>query len=116
MSFSPEIKEKIDEFARELLQYYLEEAEMTYMEKLRWEIGQTKNKIMARLGKLKSRSETSLEVQNDMIIHMSNYMNDLIAEGFSEQGAFERAKEELKFCCETAKYADLHLDYICIIS
>ncbi|HHV35598.1 MAG TPA: hypothetical protein GXX59_08490, partial [Syntrophomonadaceae bacterium] len=31
----------------------------------------------------------------------------LIAEGFSEQGAFERAKEELKFCCETAKYADL---------
>ncbi|MDD2360130.1 MAG: hypothetical protein PHS89_09865 [Syntrophaceticus schinkii] len=107
MSFSPEIKEKIDQFAEEQLQHYLEEAEMTYMDKLRWEIGQTRSKIMAKLGKLKGHSETSLEVQNDMIIYMSNYMNDLIAEGFSEQGAFERAKEELKFCCEIAKSADL---------
>lgn len=106
MSFSDEIKEGIEQFAEEQLQHYLEETEMAYMEKLRWEIGQTKGKIMAMLGKVKSRSETLLDLHNEMIAYMSNYMNDLIAEGFSEQGAFERAKEELKFRCEMAKPAD----------
>lgn len=107
MSFSHEIKEKINQFAKEQSQHYLEEAEMTYMEKLQRKTYQTKSKIMAKLAKLKSRSETSLEAQNDMILYMSDYMNDLIAEGLSEQEAFERAKEELKFRSETAKSADL---------
>jgi len=107
MSFSHEIKEKINQFAKEQSQHYLEEAEMTYLEKLRLKTGQTKKKISAKLAKLKSRSETSLEAQNDMILYMSDYMNDLKAEGFSEQEAFERAKEELKFRSETVKSADL---------
>ncbi len=107
MSFSHEIKEKINQFAKEQSQHYLEEAEMTYMEKLRRKTYQTKSKIMAKLAKLKSRSETSLEAQNDMILYMSDYMNDLIAEGLSEREAFERAKEELKFRSETVKSADL---------
>ena len=34
-------------------------------------------------------------------------MKDLIAEGFSEQEAFERAKKELTYRSETAKSADL---------
>ncbi|AEG59713.1 hypothetical protein [Desulforamulus ruminis] len=107
MSFSHEVKERINRFAKEQSQYYLEEAEMTYMEKLRRKTGQTKSKIMARLAKFKNRSETSLEAQNDMILYMSDYMNDLIAEGCSEQEAFERAKEELKFRSETPKSFDL---------
>ena len=107
MSFSHEIKEKISQFAKEQSQHYLDEAEMTYMEKLRRKTGQTKSKIIAKLAKFKSRSETSLEAQNDMILYMSDYMKDLTAEGFSEQEAFERAKEELKFRSETAKSADL---------
>lgn len=107
MSFSNEIKEKMFQFAKEQSQNYLDEAEMTYMEKLRRKTGQTKSKIIAKLAKLKSRSETSLEAQNDMILYMSDYMNDLIAEGFSEQEALERAKEELKFRSETTKSADL---------
>ena len=80
---------------------------MTYMEKLRQEIGRGKKKVRSALGKLKSRSEASLEAENDMVLYMSDYMNDLIAEGLSEQEAFERAKDELKFRSETEKSADL---------
>lgn len=107
MSFSHEMKDKINQFAREQSQHYLEEAEMTYMEKLKRKTGQTRNKVAAKLAKFKSRSETSLEAQNDMILYMSDYMNDLIAEGCSEEEAFGRAKEELKFPSETEKSADL---------
>lgn len=107
MSFSYEIKQKINQFAKEQSQNYLEEAEMTYMEKLRQKTGQTKSRIIKKLSKFKSHSDTSLEAQNDMILYMSDYMNDLIAEGLSEQEAFERAKEELKFRSETPKSADL---------
>ncbi|WP_054950428.1 hypothetical protein [Numidum massiliense] len=107
MSFSPKIKEKMNQFAKEQSRHYLEEAEMTYLEKLRRKTGQAKNKFMAKLAKFKSRSETSLEAQNDMVLYMSDYMNDLIAEGLSEQEAFARAQEELTFRSESAKSADL---------
>ncbi|KHF29508.1 hypothetical protein LR68_01869 [Anoxybacillus sp. BCO1] len=40
--FSHEMKEKIKQFAKEQAPYYLEEAEMTYMEKLRRKTGETK--------------------------------------------------------------------------
>lgn len=107
MSFSQEMKNKIVQFAKEQSRHYLEEAEMTYLEKLRRKTGQAKSKITKKLAKFKNRSETSLEAQNDMILYMSDYMNDLIAEGISEQEAFQRAKEELAFRSETAKSADL---------
>lgn len=107
MSFNHEVSEKIKQFAKEQSQYYLEEAEMTYMEKLRQKTGQTKSKIVAALAKLKNRSDTSLEAQNDLILYMSDYMNDLIAEGRSEEEAFERAKGELRFRSDTRKSADL---------
>lgn len=92
MNFSSETKEKIIKFSKEQSQYYLEEAE-------RRKIGQ-------------NRSETSLEAQNDMIVYMSDYMNDLIANGISEHEAFERAKEELKFSSENAKSSDLQQRFI----
>src|SRR5690606_27396664 len=107
MSFSRETVEKINKFAKEQSQHYLEEAEMTYMEKLRRKSDQTKGKIMAKLAKFKSHSDTALEAQNDMILYMSDYMKDLIAEGLSEQEAFEHAKKELQFRSETEKSADL---------
>ncbi|MEA5021774.1 hypothetical protein SDC9_10034 [bioreactor metagenome] len=107
MSFSKEIREKIRRFAEEQSQHYLEEAEMTYLEKLRRKTGETKSKVTAKLAKLKNRSATALEAQNDMILYMSDYMNDLIAEGYSEQDAFKQAKEELRFRSETAKSSDL---------
>ncbi len=107
MTFNQETKKKIEQFAREQAQYYLQEAEMTYVEKFRQEIGRGKKKVMSTLGKLKGRSEASLEAGNDMILYMSDYMSDLMTEGLSEQQAFERAREELKFRSESAKSADL---------
>ncbi|MFY9189398.1 MAG: hypothetical protein WAO22_09120 [bacterium] len=61
MNFNQETRKKIEQFAKEQSQYYLQEAEMTYMEKLRQEIGRGKKKVRSALGKLKSRSEASLE-------------------------------------------------------
>ena len=49
----------------------------------------------------------SMEAQNDMILYMSDYMKDLMEEGLSEQEAFERAKEALKFRSETTVSNDL---------
>ncbi|AST58433.1 putative conserved membrane protein [Thermoanaerobacterium thermosaccharolyticum] len=102
MNFSDEIREKIKQFAKEQSQYYLEEAEITYLEKIQHKIGQTKNKFANKLSKLKSRSDVSLDVQNDLILYMSDYLKDLMEKGFSEQEAFQLAKEELKFQSETA--------------
>jgi len=79
MNFSDEIKEKIKQFAKEQSQYYLEEAEMTYLEKLKYKTGQIRSKLMKKLAKLKSRSDLSIEAQNDMILYMSDYMKDLIS-------------------------------------
>ncbi|WP_374717445.1 hypothetical protein [Neobacillus sp.] len=107
MNFSNEMKEKIKQFAKEQSQYYLEEAEMTYLEKLQHQIGQTKRKVTNKLSKLKTRSNVSIDVQNDLILYMSDYMNDLMENGVSEQEAFERAKEELKFQSDTTRSSDL---------
>jgi hypothetical protein len=107
MSFSRETMDKIRKFAKEESQYYLEEAEMTYLERMRRKGSQTKDRIMKQLAKFKNRSETALEAQNDMILYMCDFMNDLIKEGYSEQEAFERARRELQFRSDTAKSADL---------
>lgn len=107
MSFRRETLDQIRKFAKEQSQHYLDEAEMTYMERLRRKTGQTRDKIMSKLAKFKGRSETALEAQNDMILYMSDYMKDLMAEGLSEQEAFERAKKDLEFRSDSAKSADL---------
>jgi hypothetical protein len=85
----------------------LEEAEMTYLEKLKYKTGQIKSKCTSKLAKLKSRSNLGIEAQNDMILYMSDYMKDLIEKGLSEQEAFERAKEEFRFRSDTTESADL---------
>lgn len=107
MSFSRETMDKIRRFAKEQSQFYLDEAEMTYMERLRRKGDQTKDKIMAKLAKFKGRSDTAVDAQNDMILYMSDYMKDLIADGLTEQEAFECAVEELAFRSDSAKSADL---------
>ncbi|MFS0722465.1 hypothetical protein [Paenibacillus sp. 1P07SE] len=112
MSFSRETTDKLNRFAKEQSQHYLDEAEMTYLEKLRRKTGQTKGRMMAKLAKFKRRSETSLEAQNDMLLYMSDYMSDLIAQGMSEQDALERAKTDLAFRSESAGSADLQQRFV----
>lgn len=108
MSFSRETQGKIKRFAKEQSQYYLEDAEMTYMEKLRRKGGQTKDKIGRKLSRFKGRSDTGLEAQNDMVLYMSDYMNDLMSQGLTEQEAFEKASEAMKQGSGSEQSADLN--------
>ena len=95
MGFSGETQQKINQFAKEQAQYYLDDAEMTYIEKLRRKTGQTKQKIGRKLARFKRDSDRALEAQSDMILYMSDYMNDLMSKGLSERDAFEKARAEL---------------------
>jgi len=111
MNFSKETERKIDQFAKEQSQFYLEESEMTYLEKLRRKAGQTKRKLDRKLARFRSSSEQALEARNDMFLYMSDYMNDLISRGLSEEEAFEKASAELRASgegTETDPHADFH--------
>lgn len=108
MSFSNETLRKIDQFAKEQAQHYLEEAEMTYLEKLRAKTNQTKHKIGRKLSRFKSSSDQAHEARNDMILYMSDYMSDLISQGLSEEEAFEKARDKLAASGDSDFQADLH--------
>lgn len=108
MSFSNETKQKIDQFAKEQAQHYLEEAEMTYLEKLRATTSRTKRKIGRKLARFKGSSDQAIEARNDMLLYMSDYMNDLMSKGLSEQEAFEKAKEELSNSGDPDSHSDFH--------
>ncbi|WP_310603367.1 hypothetical protein [Anaerosporobacter sp.] len=97
MSFSREIQEKINRFAAEQSKNYLQDAEMTYMEKLRKKGGEAKGKLNRNISRFKNRSEQSIEAQNDLILYISDYMNDLMSQGLSEEDAFAKASETMKF-------------------
>ena len=95
ISLSNETENKIKKFADEQTQNYLENSEMTYIEKLRKKSSQTKNRISAKMAKFKARSEKGEEIRDDMVLYMSDYINDLISQGISEQDALEKAKSEM---------------------
>ena len=61
MNFSHETQKKIEQFASTQAQHYLEEAEMTYMEKLQAKAGRATHKIGRKLARFKSRSDQALE-------------------------------------------------------
>lgn len=107
MTFSPETKRKIKQFAKNEARHYLDEAQLTYAEKLRRDVGRLKSEFTSSVDKFKLRSEAHLEAQNDMALYMNDYMRDLVAEGLSEQEAFERARAELKFRSESPRATDL---------
>lgn len=112
MSFSRETQEKINRFAKEQSQNYLQDAEMTYIEKLRQKSGQAKRKIGRKLARFKGQSGQGLEAQNDMTLYMIDYMNDLISQGLSEQEAFDKASEAMKFASDSQQSADLSERFI----
>jgi len=110
MNFSKETQRKIDLFAKEQSQLYLEESEMTYLEKLRRKAGQTKSKLDRKLARFRRSSEQAQEARNDMFLYMSDYMNDLISQGLSEEDAFEKASTELAASRQNDN-TDLHADF-----
>ncbi len=111
MGISNEMKKKVDQFAKEQAQFYLDDAELSYIEKLRKKGSITKGKITAKLAKFKSSSDRSNEAQGDMILYMSDYMNDLISQGLSEQEAFDKARQQLAFDSRSSQAADLQEKY-----
>lgn len=107
MSFSKETQQKINQFAKEQSQHYLDAAEMTYMEKLRKKTEQTKQKAGRKLARFKNRSDQALEAQDDMILYMSDYISDLMTNGMTEQEAFDKAKEQLAASGESELHNDI---------
>lgn len=95
MSISHETQQRVNQFAKEQSRYYLDAAEMTYMEKLRRKTDSTKRKINTRLARFKGSSGQAIDAQNDLILYMSDYISDLVAKGVSEQEAYEKAEDEL---------------------
>ena len=111
MNFNQETQKKIDQFAKEQSQHYLDAAEMTYMEKLRNKTDTAKKKIGAKMARFKGSSEQAVDAQNDLILYMSDYISDLMSSGMTEQDAFEKAKAELSASSESGFSADLHDRY-----
>jgi hypothetical protein len=111
MKLSKEVKQKIKQFSEEQAQLYLDEAELTYMEKIRRKTGRAKKELIKNLSKFKARSDSSIEAQNDMIVYMSDYINDLIDQGYSEQDAFERARADFEFRSESDQSTDLQKQF-----
>lgn len=108
MKISLETKQKIEQFAEEQSKQYLDEAEMTYLEKLRLKTGEAKNKLNKKRIRLRSNSEQGLEAQNDMILYMHDYIEDLLTQGLSEEEAFLKAKQEMAFASGSVHEASLN--------
>ena len=110
MSFSKETERKIARFAREQSLHYLDEAEMTYLEKLREKAGRARGKFDRKIARFRSNSDQAREASSDLFLYMSDYMNDLISQGLSEQDAYEKASTELASGegGESDHHADFH--------
>ena len=117
MSIGEETKRKMGEFAAEQSRLYLDDAELSYREKL-WRKGrQAREKMAARVDRFRKTSRKSDDARDDMVIYMADFIDDLTSQGLSEEEAFEKAKEQLTFQNETQhgrtlkeKFADYYRD------
>ena len=104
---SPDTTSKINKFAKEQSVLYLNYAEMTYAEKVGIKARQARDKASAKLARLKSRSEQSLEAQNDLALYMNDYIGDLMSQGMTESSAFGKAQSELAAASHSRQSDDL---------
>lgn len=111
MNISNETQQKINRFADEHSQHYLENTEMTYMEKLRGKSSRVKNKVGEKMAKFRSHSERGREVRGDIILYMNDYMSDLISQGMNEKEAFDKASAEMAEAGESKTRYDGIIDY-----
>ena len=95
MSYSPELQKKIEEFADEQSQYYLESAEKGYLVELKHKGKATVKKLEDKMKSITGNPVRKKEAKDDLILFMSDFISDLIDGGMSEQEAFEKAKYEL---------------------
>ncbi len=111
MSLSQETHQKIQEFAEEQSQHYIEAAEMTYLEQLKKNTTNAKHSLRKELAKFRPSSKQTQEARNDLVVYMADYMNDLIAQGSTEAEAFAKAKEALTRQ-DTNQYADMNARFL----
>jgi hypothetical protein len=107
MTINSDTQQKIKQFSKEQAELYLNDAEMTYMEKLRRKAGKNREKVGQKLARFKNTSDKGQEIQDDMILYMNDYIADLIAGGMQEQEAFEKASTELRFASQTDQSDEL---------
>lgn len=111
MKFDRDIQEKVTRFAREQSQFYLEEAEMSYIDQLRRKSRMTVDKAKAKVDKYFGKSKKSQEAEDDLALYMSDYMSDLVSKGMSQEEALERAEGELKFNSENTMTEEIQTKY-----
>jgi len=107
MTISDETKKRIEDFSREQSRFYLDRAHMTYWEKLQSKAEQTQRKVVQKASQFKFRSQQSEEAQGDLMLYMNDFVEDLIAQGATEDEAFARARREL--ACDSGTNAALNL-------
>jgi len=117
MGISAETKQKMGEFAAEQSRLYLDDAELSYREKLWRKSRQARDRMAAKVDLFRKTSRKSDDARDDMVTYMADFIDDLMSQGLSEEEAFEKAKEQLTFQNETQhgrtlkeKYADYYRD------
>ena len=92
-----ELQKRIEQFSREQSHYYLDRAQMTYWEKLQDKVERTRGKVSHKLDRFKLRSNQSMESQADLTTYMTDFVNDLMAQGLSADEAYAQAAQELAY-------------------
>ena len=104
---SSETQRRIDGFAREQSRHYLDRAGMTYWEKLGDKVERTRGKAGRKLARLRLRSPQSLDSEADLSAYMGDFIADLMAQGLSEEQAFQQATAELAYDSGSEESDDL---------
>ncbi|MCL2826435.1 MAG: hypothetical protein FWD72_03415, partial [Eggerthellaceae bacterium] len=111
MTITDETKRQIEEFAQEQSRYYLDRTQMTYWEKAQAKADKTKRKAEAKAAKFKVHSTQAQEAQDDLSAYMSDFIEDLLIQGVSEEEAYQRACEELAHDAKTTMADDVYSHY-----
>lgn len=116
MAISAETRQKMEGFAREQAAYYLEDAEISYLEKLRKKGAKTREKMRAKLDRFHGHTVQSGEAQADLLLLMTDSISDLLAQGMTEEEAFEQSKQRLAADCENTKALSMKDRYLAYIA
>ncbi|WP_338465353.1 hypothetical protein [Shouchella rhizosphaerae] len=111
MALSKQAQESIKLFAKEQASKHLDNAEMSYFESLSQKSGEVKKKLAKQMEKFKRTSKQTLEAREDLETYMSDYVNDLMSQGYQEEEAMELAKKALAADSDSDLAANLQDKY-----
>lgn len=111
MNLSSQTKQQIERFSKEQSRHYLESAELSYLQKIQQKGKVTREKLESKIKKITGNSTQNKEAQEDMMLYMTDYIMDLVANGMSEQEAFERAQQDLAFQSGSTQAGNLEDKY-----